>query len=119
MTLYRDIANKIKDHIESGVYRPGSRLLGVRRLAVQFGVSVSTIVQAQRQLENVGLLEARPRSGYFVLQSAWQQPKLPAASRPVIKPTPVTGQELLLQLARLNARDDFVQLGPERYRMIR
>lgn len=112
MTLYHDIANTIKDHIEQGIYHPGDRLPGVRRLSQQFGVSVSTIVQAQRQLENIGLLEARPRSGHYVLQASWQQPELPAPSRPEIKPTPVTGQELVLQLARLNTRTDFVHLGP-------
>ncbi len=46
MTLYHEIASKISSAIDNGVYLPGSRLPGVRRLSQQFGVSVSTVVQA-------------------------------------------------------------------------
>ena len=111
MPLYHEIANKISAHIDKGLYLPGSRLPGVRRLSQQFGVSVSTVVQAQRQLENTGLIEARPRSGYYVNQHLWLKPELPTQSRPELKPSPVTGQQLVLQLARLTNEPDFVQLG--------
>jgi DNA-binding transcriptional MocR family regulator len=111
MTLYQDITTKIREHIAAGVYPHGSRLPGVRRLSQQFGVSVSTVVQAQRQLENVGVIEARPRSGYYVSQRIWKQPDAPAPSRPETRPTPVTGQELVLQLAQAANQPGFVQLG--------
>ena len=81
MTLYQDIANKITEHIHQGVFLTGARLPGVRRLSQQFGVSVSTIVQAQRQLENAGVLEVRPRSGYYISRHSWVKPALPAPSR--------------------------------------
>jgi DNA-binding transcriptional MocR family regulator len=111
MALYHKIAHQISTHIDKGIYQPGSRLPGVRRLSQQFGVSVSTVVQAHRQLENNGLIEARPRSGYYVSARPWLKPELPAASRPELKPMPVTGQQLVLQLARLANEPDFVQLG--------
>ena len=111
MPLYNDIANKIHAHIDNGAYQPGSRLPGVRRLSQQYRVSISTIIQAERLLENIGLIEARPRSGYYVLQRPWQKPELPTASQPELKPTPVTGQELVLQLAHLTNQPDFIQLG--------
>ena len=111
MTLYREIASKISAYIDDGIYLPESRLPGVRRLSKQFGVSVSTIVQAQRQLENNGLIEARPRSGHYVSQRTRLNLELPEPSQPELKPTPVTGQELVLQLARLTNQPDFVQLG--------
>jgi len=111
MALYHEIANKISSHIDNGVYIPGARLPGVRRLSQQFGVSVSTVVQAQRQLENTGLIEARPRSGYYVNQRLWLKPELPTQSKPELKPSPVTGQQLVLQLSRLANDSDFVQLG--------
>lgn len=94
MTLYQSIAQQLQQHIEQGLYQPGSRLPGVRRLSEQFGVSVSTIVQAQQQLENSGQLEARPRSGYYVRTQQWQRPALPAVSKPPQKPMPVSGQSL-------------------------
>ena len=101
MTLYQEIAQKISDSVDSGIYLPGGKLPGVRRLSEQYSVSVSTIVQAQRQLENTGLIEARPRSGYYVCQRPWPQPQSPTTSKPTLEPTPVTGQQLVLQLAQL------------------
>ena len=111
MTLYQQIASKIRRQIDRGVYLPGSRLPGVRRLSEQWGVSVSTIVQAQRQLENMGLLEARPRSGYYVTQHPWKKPQQPMTSQPELKPAPVTGQALVLQLAQLANQAHFIHLG--------
>ena len=111
MTLYQELADKITRHIERGVYPVGGRLPGVRRLGQQFGVSVSTVVQALRQLENAGLVEARPRSGYYVNQLPAQRPDPPGISHTDLKPAPVTGQALVLQLARLANRADYVQLG--------
>lgn len=111
MTLYDDIASKIMLHIDNGIYPQGTRLPGVRRISQQFGVSISTIVQAQRQLENLGLIEARPRSGYYIRLRPWLKPALPTTSQPALKPTPVTGQELVLQLAQATNRPGFVQLG--------
>jgi DNA-binding transcriptional MocR family regulator len=111
MTLYRDIALRIHTRIEQGLYQPGQRLPGVRLLSEQFGVSISTVVQAQRQLESQGAIEARPRSGYYICQRAWPKAELPAPSRPPQKPMPVTGQELALQLAQAANQADFVQLG--------
>ena len=82
MTLYREIALRINTRIEQGLYKPGDRLPGVRPLSEQFGVSISTVVQAQRQLESQGSIEARPRSGYYICQRPWLKPEVPTASRP-------------------------------------
>ena len=111
MTLYHDIASKISTHIDNGIFQPGTRLPGVRRLSEQFGVSISTIVQAQRQLENRGLLEARPRSGYYISARPWLKPQLPTLSQPDLQPTPVTGQELVIQLAQYANQPEVIQLG--------
>ncbi len=111
MTLYQNVASKITACIDNGSYPPGERLPGVRRLSQQFGVSVSTVVQAQRQLENEGTIEARPRSGYYICPRLWTKPELPTLSQPLQKPMPVTGQELSLHLARVVNQEDFVQLG--------
>lgn len=111
MTLYQQIADKISTNIAAGIYLPGKRLPGVRQLSQQFGVSVSTIVQAQQQLEDIGLLTARPRSGYYVTQKSWPIPAPPVATHTRLQPTAVTGQELVLQLAHLTNHPNFIQLG--------
>ncbi len=109
--LYEQVATRLAEQIDEGLYRPGDRLPGVRRLARQFGVSISTIVQAQGLLEDDGHLEARPRSGYYVRAQVWPRPEAPAISRPTVRPMPVTGQELVLRLVQAANEPDFIQLG--------
>ena len=55
MTLYHQIANQLGRQIQQGLYPAHARLPGVRRLSVQFGVSIATIVQAQQVLETQGV----------------------------------------------------------------
>ena len=64
--LYEDVAGKIRSMIGNGTYRPGDRIPSIRGLAQQLRVSPNTVVQAYSQLENCGLVEARPQSGYYV-----------------------------------------------------
>ncbi len=109
--LYERVARQLAGQIDQGLYRPGDRLPGMRRLARQFGVSISTIVQAQRLLEDDGRIEARPRSGYYVRVQFWPRPEPPGISRPTVKPVPVTGQELVLRLVQTANEPDCVQLG--------
>ena len=64
--LYRQVAGHYRRAIESGTLTAGDRMPSVRALMGLHGVSLSTALQACRQLESDGLLEARPRAGYFV-----------------------------------------------------
>lgn len=73
--LYQSIAGQIESAIASGALRPGDRLPSVRRLSQQHKVSMTTALQAYRFLENRGVVQARPKSGYFVAGTA---PRLPS-----------------------------------------
>jgi len=110
-TLYERTAKKIEELIEGGVYLPGERVPGVRKLSRQFGVSVSTIVEAERLLEDGGFLEARPRSGYYVRLKTNNQPDLPEISKPSSRPTLVTGQRLVLRMVQASLQPDIINLG--------
>ncbi|MGA0611465.1 PLP-dependent aminotransferase family protein [Caldimonas sp. KR1-144] len=74
--LYERIANQVEQAMAGGALRAGDRLPSVRQLSQQHGVSVTTALQALRHLENRGLVQARPKSGYFVC------PRLPALPEP-------------------------------------
>lgn len=63
---YERLAADLEGMIAGGMLRHGDRLPSVRRLAEERRLSVSTVVQALRQLEDRGLVEARPQAGYFV-----------------------------------------------------
>ncbi len=64
--LYTHVADRIEALIRGGALRPGDRVPSVRKLSEQQDVSISTAVQAYRVLEDKGLVEARPQSGYYV-----------------------------------------------------
>ncbi|APZ43199.1 PLP-dependent aminotransferase family protein [Acidihalobacter ferrooxydans] len=109
--LYEAVASELETRIDNGSYRPGDRLPGVRRLSTQFGVSISTAVEACRLLEDRGRLEVRPRSGYYVRLPQHPPRREPSASRPPAEPHAVTGQHLVLQIARAANGPDNVQLA--------
>ena len=95
--LYNQVAARIQALIREGVYREGDRLPGVRVLSRQFGVSVSTILQAHQTLEARGYLQARERSGYFVRRPARELPE-PNMPRHRSRPVPVSAREMTLDL---------------------
>jgi DNA-binding transcriptional MocR family regulator len=79
--LYHQLADQIHELIRAGTLRAGDRVPSVRRLSGQQRVSVSTVLQAYQRLEDIGVIEARPQSGYYVrrLSAGVQEP---APSRP-------------------------------------
>lgn len=77
--LYARLARHYREAIASGALSPGAAMPSVRALVRLHRVSVSTALQACRRLEDEGLLEARPRAGYFVRDPA-SSPSRPAAS---------------------------------------
>ncbi|OPF64053.1 PLP-dependent aminotransferase family protein [Hydrogenophaga sp. H7] len=64
--LYQQIAQALAQLIHGGTLKAGQRLPSVRETSVAHGVSISTALQAYRQLEEQGLAQARPKAGYFV-----------------------------------------------------
>lgn len=64
--LYLQMALRMAQMVASGALKGGQRLPSVRDSAVQNGVSVSTVVQAFRYLEERGVVQPRPKAGYFV-----------------------------------------------------
>jgi len=68
--LYLQIALRMAQMVASGALKVGQRLPSVRDSAVQNGVSVSTVVQAFHYLEEHGLVQPRPKAGYFVASAS-------------------------------------------------
>ncbi|MFV5214065.1 GntR family transcriptional regulator [Azonexus caeni] len=79
---YEKLAGELAGMIGDGILKHGDRLPSVRRLSQERRLSVSTVVQAMRQLEERGLVEARPQSGYFV------RPPAMARREPEVRATP-------------------------------
>ncbi|WP_179958360.1 aminotransferase-like domain-containing protein [Chitinimonas arctica] len=99
-TLYAALADEIAGMISAGTLRSGDKLPSLRELRDRRGVSLSTVTEAFRMLEDRGLIEARPQSGFFVRQKLSEPPP---RSRPSTTPAAVTVNRRLwdyLQLTR-------------------
>jgi DNA-binding transcriptional regulator YhcF (GntR family) len=66
-TKYEQIVKSIREKILQGVYPPGDKLPGYLTLAREYQVSTITSNRALIELERLGLVERRERSGTFVL----------------------------------------------------
>ncbi len=64
--LYQQIADRLASQIKSQLLKTGDKLPSVRALSHEQGISLSTAYKAYVQLEIKGLIEARPKSGYYV-----------------------------------------------------
>jgi len=92
MHRYERLAEQLRERIQGGYYQAGDRLPSVRTLAKAHGVSLSTVQQAYHQLEDAQLIQARPKSGYFVCQVR-ERPVLPPAGRTAQRPVEVSQWE--------------------------
>ena len=108
--LYENLAASMADAIHAGALRAGDRLPSVRRLSTQHRVSIATAVQAYRHLENQRLVEARPKSGYFVLArpSRLDEPK---ASTPPTAARFVGVSQLVKEVLEAGRDSDITPLG--------
>lgn len=64
--LYAQIADRVRIAVATGELAPGAALPSVRQLATQLRVNPATVVQAYRELEEVGVVESRQGAGTFV-----------------------------------------------------
>lgn len=107
---YERLADDVAGLIADGVLRAGERLPSVRRLAQERRVSISTAVQALRQLEMRGLVEARPQSGFFVRARPLALTAATARSAPEA-PVAVDLNQRLVAVLQANQRPGVVPLG--------
>jgi DNA-binding transcriptional MocR family regulator len=63
---YEQVAARVARMIGNGAFRPGERIPSVRQMSRQTKFSINTVMRAYIHLEEQGLVEARPRSGYYV-----------------------------------------------------
>ena len=109
--LYEQIASNITEMIRHGTYRTGERIPSVRQMSKQQDVSISTVLQAYLVLENRGLIEARPQSGYYVRIPEIDRLPEPEPSSPGLDPSHVSLHELMMMVIKDTLNPNLVQLG--------
>ncbi|MGH1485737.1 MAG: PLP-dependent aminotransferase family protein [Cellvibrionaceae bacterium] len=110
MKLYEELAQELTTRVERGFFQAGDKLPSIRQMSEEHHVSISTVQEAYRLLEERHIAEARPKSGYYVL-GAQQAPSLPGISRPSQKPLEVSQWELVVQLLYSHETDGDMALG--------
>lgn len=108
--LYRTLADTLARSIRAGTLARGDRLPSLRDAARQHGVSLSTAVQAYRWLEDARLVEARPRSGWFVRARPLALAE-PAPSHPAPESVEVDLGALAAQVMRMAHDPAYVSFG--------
>lgn len=109
--LYEQVASELADLVRQGTFRPGERIPSVRQLSRQRKISITTVLQAYMLLENQGLIETRPQSGYYVRAKLPQQLPEPEMSAPLQDPTLVSVRELVMMVLRDSTNPNLIQLG--------
>jgi DNA-binding transcriptional MocR family regulator len=109
--LYERVARLVEGQIATGALRTHDRIPSVRAMSRTARVSVSTVVQAYMHLENVGLIEARPQSGFYVRPTdrpvtAQPRPKITRSRRPMS-----VAAEVLDTCREASMRTDIVPLN--------
>ncbi len=80
--LYMQVADGVEKLIGDDVLKIGDKLPSVRVLSDEYGISMGTAFQAYYHLEGKGLIESRPKSGYYVRFNQKRFPELPKMMMP-------------------------------------
>jgi DNA-binding transcriptional MocR family regulator len=110
INLYEHLADELGALIANKVFAPGDRLPSIRHLSQQKRLSISTVMQALRLLEDRGLIDARPQAGFYVRHRARN---LVGASdaQCLNEPTYVGINNLLMKVLRSIKVPDMLPLG--------
>jgi DNA-binding transcriptional MocR family regulator len=112
MTLrYQDLAGDLAQAIQDGLLRPGERLPSLRAVCRERGTSLMTALAAYQRLEQQGLVEARPRSGYRVLSRPAAPLRAPAIPRPRLASRSAGRADLIAQVLGALADPALLPLG--------
>ena len=108
---YELLADVIAQAVEGGALLPGTRAPSLRSLSRDHGASLSTALQAYQLLEDRGILQARPRSGFYVARRPATALRAPAVSSPPATPTRISISSTVQQLLEYAGDPRLVPLG--------
>jgi DNA-binding transcriptional MocR family regulator len=76
--LYEQLAAQLAEKIKKGVYQHGEKLPSIQQLHRRLNLSVSTIYKAFIELEYLGLVEAKPKSGFYTQYQPHENESIPS-----------------------------------------
>ncbi len=108
---YHRLAVDLEIKIKKGVYKAGEKLPSIRKLQMQTGFSMTTAYRAFIELEKRGLVEARPKSGYFVRPASHCRLPGPACKQAPAVPHRVSVNALARSVVEAMGNSEILQLG--------
>lgn len=84
---YQEVLKQINNFILEGKLSPGDRLMGEREMAAELGVSRTTLREALRTMELLGLVEIKPGGGTFIRDTQLNDVISPLALALSVEPT--------------------------------
>ncbi|MGB8353832.1 MAG: PLP-dependent aminotransferase family protein [Chthoniobacteraceae bacterium] len=109
--IYLKLANLLEGMIASRSLRPGDRVPSVRQFSAQQRVSIPTALQAYTVMETRGLIEARPKSGFFVRARLSELVPAPKSAAVIRKTSSFVETDPLVSLLADHAGSKLVPLG--------
>lgn len=109
--VYRRLAEVLARMIEERALRPGDRMPSVRQFSAQQRVSIPTALQAFATLEARGLVEARPKSGFYVRNRYADAVPVPRGPAGAVKLTDLAHTDPFASLLADFGDADLVPLG--------
>ena len=110
MKLYERLYSTVSEQIEKGYFQVNQKLPSIRDMSQQHNVSISTVQEAYRLLEDMGLAIVRPKSGYYV-KPVQPHNLIPDISRPEQKPVQVNYWDEVLKLTSTESHHGFMAFG--------
>lgn len=95
---YLQVADGLEKMIAEDVLRIGDKLPSVRMLSEEYGISMGTAFQAYYHLEGRGLVESRPKSGYYVRFNHVRFRELPDCIEPTALSHEVSVKEMIASI---------------------
>ena len=109
--LYLQVADGIEKMIADDVLRIGDKLPSVRVLSEEYGISMGTAFQAYYHLEGKGLVESRPKSGYYVRFTHKRFPDLPKMAQPEPVSSDVSVVEMITEVYHDITANDLINFA--------
>jgi DNA-binding transcriptional MocR family regulator len=109
--LYAQVVERFAQQIESNTLRAGDKLMSLRALSKEQGISLSTAYKAYAELENKGIVEARPKSGYFVKFAPAQYPRKIELSLPAPSIEKTDVEEMIRRIYQTMRQEGVVRLS--------
>ncbi|MGY8871222.1 MAG: aminotransferase-like domain-containing protein [Pseudomonadales bacterium] len=105
---YQRLETWLLDGIAGKRWSVGDRLPSVRDMCAEQQLSKATVLHAYQRLEARGLVEARPKSGYFVLSNTANRAVPLIGNDTVVAPAPVTVSDVVMDVMSRGAAFDIL-----------